>query len=141
MADHPSPRRRFQFRLRTLMIVVTLLCAALGLYVGWQRTIVRDRSRMMSAITMGGLNGYRAGFVQMWDVSVNGAEPHIPWTRQRLGDRPVYLIGLPVEASIEYRKQVQAMFPEAEIEAITADSSARNPRFQTWPEDHSATKP
>jgi hypothetical protein len=32
MADQPSPRRRFQFRLRTLMIVVTLLtvsCASI----------------------------------------------------------------------------------------------------------------
>jgi hypothetical protein len=31
MADTPAtPRRRFQFRLRTLMIVVTLLAAACG---------------------------------------------------------------------------------------------------------------
>jgi hypothetical protein len=27
MPDQPSPRRRFQFRLRTLLIVVTLLAA------------------------------------------------------------------------------------------------------------------
>jgi hypothetical protein len=30
MADQPSPRRRFQFRLRTLMIGVTLLAVAVG---------------------------------------------------------------------------------------------------------------
>jgi hypothetical protein len=30
MADQPSPRRRFQFRLRTLMIVVTLLAVIWG---------------------------------------------------------------------------------------------------------------
>jgi hypothetical protein len=30
MADQPSPRRRFQFRLRTLMVVVTLLSLAVG---------------------------------------------------------------------------------------------------------------
>jgi hypothetical protein len=30
MADQPSPRRRFQFRLRTLMIGVTLLACRTG---------------------------------------------------------------------------------------------------------------
>ena len=30
MSCKPSPRRRFQFRLRTLMIVVTLLAVACG---------------------------------------------------------------------------------------------------------------
>ena len=30
MTDQPSPRRRFQFRLRTLLIVVTLFCLAVG---------------------------------------------------------------------------------------------------------------
>ena len=42
MASQPSPRRRFQFRLRTLMIVVTLL-ALLCAYVGWQESIIRNR--------------------------------------------------------------------------------------------------
>jgi hypothetical protein len=31
MADQPSPRRRYQFRLRTLMIVVTVIGVLLGL--------------------------------------------------------------------------------------------------------------
>jgi hypothetical protein len=40
MADQPAtPRRHFQFRLRTLMIGVTLLAVPLG-YVGWQAKIV-----------------------------------------------------------------------------------------------------
>jgi hypothetical protein len=30
MADQPSPRRRFQFRLRTLMIVVTVAAMRYG---------------------------------------------------------------------------------------------------------------
>ena len=40
MAAQPSPRRRFQFRLRTLMIVVTLLAVPCA-YIGWQAKIVR----------------------------------------------------------------------------------------------------
>ena len=43
MATHPSPCRRFQFRLRTLLIVVTLL-AALSAAVTW---VIRDRQRLI----------------------------------------------------------------------------------------------
>ena len=43
-ADPPKRKRRwFQFSLRTLMIVVTLLAVPLG-YVGWQAKIVRERT-------------------------------------------------------------------------------------------------
>ncbi len=38
----------FQFRLRTLMIVVTLLAVPLG-YVGWQAKIVRERKDWFNA--------------------------------------------------------------------------------------------
>jgi hypothetical protein len=42
MQDQFPFRRRFQFRLRTLMIVVTLLAVACA-YVAWQSKIVRER--------------------------------------------------------------------------------------------------
>jgi hypothetical protein len=32
MPDHPSARRRFQFRLRTLLIVVTAVCMVGGVF-------------------------------------------------------------------------------------------------------------
>jgi hypothetical protein len=43
MPDQPSPRRRFQFSLRTLMIVVTLSAAQCA-FVAW---VVRDRQRLI----------------------------------------------------------------------------------------------
>ena len=47
-ADPPErTRRRFQFRLRTLMIVVTLLCVVGG-YVAHEARIVRDRQAWLS---------------------------------------------------------------------------------------------
>jgi hypothetical protein len=45
----PPKRRWYQFSLRTLMIVVTLL-AVLCAYVGWQAKIVRDRNLMLQWI-------------------------------------------------------------------------------------------
>jgi hypothetical protein len=42
MPDQPAPRRRFQFRLRTLMILVTLLAGVCG-YIAWQAKIVKER--------------------------------------------------------------------------------------------------
>ena len=49
MPDQPSPRRRFQFRLRTLFIVVMLVAVACG-YVAWQKKIVGDRKSMVKRI-------------------------------------------------------------------------------------------
>jgi hypothetical protein len=48
-ADPPKrKRRRFQFRLRTLMIVVTLLAVPCG-YIGWQARIVRERRDLLAS--------------------------------------------------------------------------------------------
>jgi hypothetical protein len=42
MADQRPPRRWFQFRLRTLMIGMTLLAVPCS-YVGWQAKIAREQ--------------------------------------------------------------------------------------------------
>jgi hypothetical protein len=46
MADQPLSRRRFQFRLRTLMIGVTLFCVAAG-WLAVQARAVRDRKGVL----------------------------------------------------------------------------------------------
>ena len=43
MSQDVVVRHCFQFRLRTLMIGVTLFCITVGGYVGWQAKIVRQR--------------------------------------------------------------------------------------------------
>ena len=54
MPDQPPPRRRFQFRLRTLLIVVTVFAMPLG-YVEWEAKIVRASFAMRDEINrMGG---------------------------------------------------------------------------------------
>jgi hypothetical protein len=57
MADQPSPRRRFQFSLRTLFVIVTLgtlvgaICAAVTWAVGERERLVRERDEARSAAT------------------------------------------------------------------------------------------
>jgi hypothetical protein len=51
MADQPSPRRRFQFRLRTLMIGVTLLAVACWVAVDRARLIrERDEAELRATV-------------------------------------------------------------------------------------------
>src|ERR1700694_3854035 len=50
IADPQKRKRRwFQFRLRTLMVVVTLFCVVVGGYIGRQAKIVRDRKAFLEA--------------------------------------------------------------------------------------------
>jgi hypothetical protein len=54
-------RRWFQFSLRTLMILVTLLAVACG-YVAWQANIVRDRKAVLREIVANGGTWYPLPF-------------------------------------------------------------------------------
>jgi hypothetical protein len=73
----PKRRRRwFQFRLRTLLIVVTLLAVPCA-YVGWQAAIVRERKSLLES----GANG--PTFNAMLDEDSDAA---IPVIRLWLGD-------------------------------------------------------
>src|SRR5690348_1919362 len=78
MPDQPSSRRRFQFRLRTLMIVVTLLAVACA-YIGWQAKIVRERRIELERT------------VDLRVVGIDGSDKWgiIPWVRRVLGDKPI----------------------------------------------------
>jgi hypothetical protein len=65
MAEQPSPRRRFQFRLRTLMIVVTLFAAVcpLGgrLLERWRiENVMREIERRIDAADHSGLHHRRS---------------------------------------------------------------------------------
>jgi hypothetical protein len=114
MADQPSPRRRrFQFRLRTLMIGVTLLAVPLG-YIGWQAKIVSDRLAMRNEIR--GLDGgKRRGIIDR----VNPTLPkyRLPWLRVMLGDVPYAIVGLEPDTDKEYRQRVRDTFPEAVVKS------------------------
>ena len=84
-------RRRFQFRLRTLLIGVTLLAVPCG-YVGWQAKIVRAR-----------INEVENRFSENLDLGlcIDGYSyeiPGTPWFRRLLGDVTVYQIEVDPDA-------------------------------------------
>jgi hypothetical protein len=100
----PSPRRRFQFRLRTLMIGVTLFALIPCGYVGWQAKIVRDRKRMTD----------RDSPVRSYLYSDIPGEA-IPWIRRRLGDKEYHHIDLVDSASDATVGLYLKAFPEAAV--------------------------
>jgi hypothetical protein len=112
MADQPSPRRRFQFRLRTLMIAVTLLAIPCG-YLGWQAKIVRDRRAMIDRVV-----SIDNGFRMKIDFRMTEPAVSVPWIRRLLGDEAIDYIDLPLDTEIEERQRIRAAFPEAHIVGV-----------------------
>jgi hypothetical protein len=105
-ADPPKRKRRwFQFSLRTLMIVVTLLAIPCG-YVGWQAKIVRERMAMSECIKK-----VEHGDCWFFDEDLSGG---VPWIRRLLGDKTCMLILVP-GASDEEFVAIKAAFPEADL--------------------------
>ena len=107
MASETVPtRRRFQFRLRTLLIGVTLLAVPLG-YVGWQATIVRERRALLDSIKAAGGGDETAVFH-------NNASPP-PWLRRILGDETVELLLVPPATDKETMARIHRLFPDTHI--------------------------
>jgi hypothetical protein len=115
MADQPTPSRRFQFRLRTLMIGVALLAVACA-YLGWQAKIVRERRAELSRV------------VEMRLVGIDGSDEEriIPWIRCALGDKRVASIKMLVGTDAAELDRLRILFSEAKVEVWTpAGSSVR----------------
>jgi hypothetical protein len=107
-------RRRFQFRLRTLMIGVTLFCVAVGGYVGWQAKIVRERKPILDdVLKRGGIAhaDYTLSQPQLQRVYLS----RVSWFREWLGDHAMKWIILPTGATLEEEQRVRSLFPEAEV--------------------------
>jgi hypothetical protein len=107
----PSPRRRFQFRLRTLMIVVTLIAVPCA-YVGWQAKIVRDRKAWLARQPI----QRRIDGPKIIKELAQGDPTRSPSKiRLWLGDKSVEYIGIPISSNPEELKLAASLFPEAVI--------------------------
>jgi hypothetical protein len=106
---------RFQFRLRTLLIGVTLLAVA-SAYVGWQMKIVRARRAELNRVVDARLVG----------IVGNDDERVIPWIRRVLGDQRVPSIKMLEGTDAAELDRLRVLFPEAKVEVWTpAGSSVR----------------
>jgi hypothetical protein len=115
--------KRFQFRLRTLMIAVTLLALPMG-YVGWQATIVRERkATAREIVSLGGAihsaslvfkNGPEVEF-SMGDKFFKPPYPSVSLIRRWLGDDYVVGIALPPSTPHGTEERISAVFPEAMV--------------------------
>jgi hypothetical protein len=114
MSDHPPPRRRFQFRLRTLMIGVTVFCLAAGWLLS-QASIVWERKALLKR-------------APVWGVDDNDAG--VSSVRHWFGDAGIGLIQLDASASDDELAQYRAAFPEASVFRAPVLPLPRNPASQ-----------
>jgi hypothetical protein len=107
-------RRRLQFRLRTLLIGVTLLAVPCA-FVGWQAKIVRDRNEMREELES-------RGAIFLSDAVPGQGHPELSpsWLRRLLGDEDVPYIWTPPHERLDLEgverfdlDEVRRVFPEA----------------------------
>ena len=107
--DPPKRKRRLQFRLRTLMIVVTLFALIPCGYVGWQAKIVRERRAALAELAM------RDGQFGVWTVPALADihERTIPMLARWMGDRAIFWIIYKRGTTDDEIRRLRELFPEA----------------------------
>jgi hypothetical protein len=116
MTDQPRRHRRFQFRLRTLMIVVAVPAVPCA-YVGWQAKIVRERKEWVREYSHFALANPIYDLIQRPMVKqASGDLSHGPsFIRRCLGDQLFPMAILPKDTSSSEIKVAATLFPEADI--------------------------
>ncbi len=104
-------RPRFQFRLRTFLLAVTLVATASGLLLRHDTDIVARRAQWLQSHANMSLERFgRYETVAIGDHNLS------PWIlRLCLGDRPYKTIGVREDISGDDIKEGEALFPEATI--------------------------
>ncbi len=92
---------KLQFRLRTLMVVVTLLAVPLG-YVGWQAKIVRERKAWRE----------NPHFLEPLLIEDGGT---VSWIRRYFGDAQCFAMVADESVSDAQLDQCREAFPEADV--------------------------
>ena len=108
-AAQPKSRRRFQYSVRTLLIVVTLLAVPCAV-VGWQAKFVRERLAVR----------HQFESVRVFFGSQTATNSVVQWFRNLLGDSYVFVVYIPKEGiDREDIKRMRAVFPEAAFFVLT----------------------
>ena len=103
----PTSGRRFQLRLRTLLVVVTLFCLAVGWIASQARTVYERKAALA--------NYSRFIILYSFVDEQNRAALTSP-VKRLLGDKPLGYMVVSSAIPADDLKRVRAIFPEAEIE-------------------------
>jgi hypothetical protein len=108
----------WNFSLRTLFIVVTLLCA----YLAYQMSVIRARDRLRQELKqIPSVQVLTVAEVRNYGVLGSQELATIPWSRRLLGDEPLQRItyyGFALNSQPGLREKVERTFPEAELQEI-----------------------
>jgi hypothetical protein len=118
--DEPQkPRRRwFQFRLRTLLIVVVLLAIPLG-YVGHEAYIARERV----AIRIWSVYADRVAWIKPKHDTWGSDSSFL--VRRLFGDVEVGSIWIPTKPGVsdEQQQRIRELFPEAQLASFDTNGN------------------
>jgi hypothetical protein len=118
----PRPR----FSLRTLLVLVTMVCCFLG-WILWNVKIVHQRQDMRAWIynNRGGystLSDYATMPTYLDDLGLD-QPPAVSYLRTMLGDEPIVVIQLlPWKATPAEAEKVRTTFPEALIKMVPVET-------------------
>jgi hypothetical protein len=114
MSDAPR-KHRFRYNLRTLMLVVTLLC----LWLGWEFNAIQERRAIVEwTVANDGLvynGGSHIGFFDGSFSTLTFTPASMPFWRRWMGDVAALEITLPASATARDHRRAQRAFPEARV--------------------------
>ena len=105
-------RFRFQYTLRTLFIVITLLAIPCG-YVGYQLRFVAQRKALIEEIRKRG--GAVLSVAVYPHPATEDQAPTVPWIRRLLGDEPYWEVAFAAPCSRSELAHAEEVFPEARV--------------------------
>ncbi len=111
MSEAPPPCRRwFQFRLRGLLVAVTLLAVFMG-WLGWELKFIRARK---AALADGSVIGrLRPDELDFKELLPQATLATIPFWRRWFGDNAYQWLSVPAESTQADMDRMKEMFPEA----------------------------
>jgi hypothetical protein len=118
-AEPGKPRRRwFQFRLRTLLVAMTVACAVSS-WVGYQLNWIRERHAIMA-------NGAPMQNSQVTGRCIEISYDNVvdaPWSLRLFGERGYCNLILTFKESDPQTARIRSLFPEALVSAGLDDST------------------